>query len=112
MNHARNAQGIQYYYCRKCNTEASKKYRKTPQGKKNIYKASYKSMRVNKEEHNARVKVYYALKTGKLKRPDHCTRCKIKGKPYGHHEDYSKPLEVIWLCRGCHANRHRELKII
>lgn len=34
--------------------------------------------------------------------------CKVCGleKAEGHHEDYSKPLEVIWLCRKHHTEVH------
>ena len=27
-----------------------------------------------------------------------------------HHEDYSKPLNITWLCKAHHLKRHRELK--
>lgn len=30
----------------------------------------------------------------------------------GHHEDYSKPLEVIWLCRIHHMEIHRKFNTI
>ena len=37
--------------------------------------------------------------------------CCVCGKPnaHGHHEDYTKFLEVVWLCRKHHAERHHEL---
>lgn len=39
--------------------------------------------------------------------------CKICGDPNAqkHHEDYHKPLEIIWLCSECHINYHYESMI-
>lgn len=36
-----------------------------------------------------------------------CQRCYEEfAKVEAHHTDYSKPLEVEWLCPGCHASIH------
>lgn len=36
-----------------------------------------------------------------------CSEC---GSPDSqmHHHDYTKPLEVEWLCRKCHLKRHKD----
>lgn len=58
------------------------------------------------EKWKARAKAHYAVKTGKLVKPLKCTDCREVKKLQGHHEDYSKPLELIWLCQKCHTDRH------
>lgn len=47
-----------------------------------------------------------AVRQGFLKK-EPCSECGSE-KAEGHHEDYSKPYDVIWLCRRCHMKRHRE----
>lgn len=54
----------------------------------------------------ARSTVQYAVRTGALHRADVCENCDRPGLTQGHHEDYSRPLDVIWLCRSCHSARH------
>ena len=47
-----------------------------------------------------------ALKHGELVRPTNCSQCSSDHKIEGHHDDYTKPLEVRWLCEKCHKNWH------
>ncbi len=46
-----------------------------------------------------------AVKRGEIMRQP----CELCGDPrsHGHHDDYSKPLEVSWLCQLCHIEHHR-----
>jgi hypothetical protein len=37
--------------------------------------------------------------------PQSCEKCGTE-KAQKHHEDYSKPLEVRWLCKACHLLEH------
>ena len=39
-------------------------------------------------------------------------KCSICGntKSHAHHEDYSKPFDIIWLCALHHKQRHIELR--
>ena len=54
--------------------------------------------------HNA---VARAIRAGELI-PQSCVRCGCE-KSVAHHEDYDKPLNVMWLCQPCHKQRHKEL---
>ena len=53
-------------------------------------------------------KVRYALRTGKLVRPEYCEDCGKVCKVVAHHKDYDKPLEVDWLRQVCHSGWHIE----
>jgi hypothetical protein len=47
-----------------------------------------------------------AVHYGKVIKPDACERCGTKGRVEGHHHDYTKALDVEWLCRSCHVAHH------
>jgi ribosomal protein S27AE len=52
----------------------------------------------------ARYEVRKALRNGKLKKQP----CAVCGNPIAeaHHDNYSKPLDVRWLCKDCHDDVH------
>lgn len=56
----------------------------------------------------ARDAVHKALISGRLTRLP-CERCG-EAKTEAHHPDYTKRLEVIWLCDVCHGLEHRKYK--
>lgn len=56
----------------------------------------------------ARRQLQRAVRLGTISRPGHCTACPAICVPEGHHPDYTKPLQVNWLCRKCHRKLHRE----
>jgi ribosomal protein S27AE len=53
----------------------------------------------------AREAVKYALRIGRLERSP-CEACGAS-EVDAHHDDYSKPLDVRWLCRLCHSAHHK-----
>ena len=61
----------------------------------------------NKNKRLAHSKVHSALRMGKLTRKP----CEVCGdyKSQAHHDDYTKPLDVMWLCPKHHGERHVEL---
>jgi ribosomal protein S27AE len=77
---------------------------KNPNWKGGISKDNYHYKKLQKGRYPERIKArqiaYEAIKTGKLiKQP--CEKCG-KIDVDAHHDDYSKPLEVRWLCEKHH----------
>ena len=71
--------------------ESAKKYR---QGQKWIARYTFRN----------------AIRDGKIEKKDVCSFCMSKERVEGHHADYSKPLEITWVCRKCHSALHKALK--
>jgi hypothetical protein len=57
----------------------------------------------------AHQKVQRAVQTGALIRQN-CVICDAT-KSVAHHDDYEKPLDVIWLCQIHHVERHKRIKV-
>lgn len=55
------------------------------------------------EQQIARIATTRAIAAGLLVRPKTCQECGASGRIAAHHPDYSKPLDVEWLCRSCHS---------
>ena len=87
--------------------ESTKKYRHSKKGLDAHQKRNAVYRSNNVEKYNAHKKVTAAINGGKLKRPSTCSVCGCGGKIEGHHEDYSRPLDVTWLCQSCHKLAHR-----
>ncbi len=96
--------------------EAQKKYKRSLKGKatEHKYDASEKGKKLKanwrkKSKHKVKVHnlVYKAISLGALVRQP-CEICS-KQETDAHHDDYSKPLDVKWLCRVHHTARHKKL---
>lgn len=57
---------------------------------------------------SARRLVRLAFSRGELEKLP-CQRCGATQRIHAHHEDYSMPLDVVWLCPKHHSERHKEI---
>jgi hypothetical protein len=83
--------------------EIERKYRSTH---RNIQHDAKKRWRNDyPEKFSAQQVIYRAVRDGKIIKPGLCQMC---GAEYvtieGHHFDYSRPLDVVWLCHDCHIS--------
>lgn len=58
----------------------------------------------NPDGYKAHSAVSNAVRDGRLAK-EPCVFCRSK-EVHAHHKDYSKPLDVVWLCPKCHHRMH------
>ena len=84
-------------------------YQKTEAGKIATNRAKKKWIELHPEERAAQCILKNAVKSGKIKR-EPCEVCGAVICIHGHHDDYTKPLDVHWLCPKCHSLHHKQLR--
>jgi hypothetical protein len=92
--------------------EYLKKYLLTDKGKI----ARDKSLRNYNERYPlkkaAHILTSRAIRHGKLINPKICSVCNSTNLIQAHHDDYTKPIDVRWLCLSCHFEWHKKNKPI
>jgi ribosomal protein S27AE len=85
--------------------EARKAYAQTEGGRIASNRAKRSFLERNPLKRAAHIAVGNAIRDGKLNRKP-CEKCGTE-KSQAHHDDYTKPLYVRWLCTKHHAEWHR-----
>lgn len=101
--HNKKGELLEYFVCRKCNTERLKLYRATERGRLAARHAVYRSIKKHHDRQRARNTLNRAIRVGKVERPTLCSVCLNIKSTEAHHHDYRKPFDVIWVCRQCHC---------
>jgi len=88
-------------------TSYRRNYEKQRQADKE-YRKTHPNRQTDRAKARAREAVKRSVKSGILGKPDACSKCGAECCVLtAHHHDYSKPLDVTWLCYKCHGNEHR-----
>jgi hypothetical protein len=85
--------------------EARAAYSQTPEGKEALRRGSKAWGKRNPIKKAASVAVNNAVRDGRMTRQP-CEVCGL-AKAQAHHCDYSKPMDVRWLCSTHHAEWHK-----
>jgi len=112
--------GGYYEYCKLCHNQNERERRSRNRTKQRDYERSYyasnpepakeraiRNRANNPEKAAANDSLNYAIRAGKISRQP-CVICGSSNSQ-GHHENYDKPLEVVWLCAECHRKLHYNL---
>jgi hypothetical protein len=88
--------------------EARAGYQKSDVGRAAASRARIRSDSRFPDRRRARITLGNAVRDGRIAPSEACWSCGSTNKIEGHHADYSNHLGVIWLCRKCHVQAHKE----
>jgi hypothetical protein len=111
-----------HYRCSACESKAAVEWGQRNREKKRAQNAAFRKSALGKQA-SARATVLYRerhpekqrahqivqneIKQGRMKR-EQCSVCGT-ARAHAHHDDYSQPLAVVWLCHRHHMERHSML---
>lgn len=108
------------HYCKVCRNEYMKnrprdvlraidrRRNQKPARKEYMTRKARERRAANREQYKAHIAKNNALRAGKIVWQP-CEVCGCAEFVHAHHDDYTKPLDVVWLCARHHAERHRLL---
>lgn len=97
-------------WCTQCKA-CRKAYSASKRGKEAQRRGSRRKRKRFPEKIKATNIVNHAIRDGKLERPTICPSCDTETFVEAHHPDYTKPLDVDWLCKECHKKLHRKERL-
>ena len=80
-----------------------RRYKENPKRREETHRRAREYRVLYPDRYKAHSKLGNAVRDGRIQKPKTCTRCGGKERRIeAHHPDYSKPLDVMWLCSVCH----------
>ncbi len=93
------------WYCCKCKIVKNKQFIITPKGRQYQKRAQVERRARQPEKYHAVSEISWRVQFGYLKKGP-CEICRTKEDIEAHHDDYTKPLDVRWLCKKHHLEQH------
>jgi len=113
----RRYRGGRHHQCQACRAAQNRAWRERHPERVRVWNRRYAQARRRTPE--GRRKAYawraacWAVILGVIHPRHECEHCGMSDREVGlqkHHPDYTKPIDVVWLCPACHGKEHHRLR--